>query len=140
MPLDTVGEDGRIYENVHESFAPWDNPDQLIQLADGNMQHKTQRSLNDYSIYERLNYDSGRFSDWLKSKLSSDWLGVILKTLKAIQVLSESIRESSSCSVMKLARDKGSLVTTYSPLGSGVNANQNVYSWQDKALTYCGFR
>ena len=41
---------------------------------------------------------------------------------------------------MKLARDKGSLVTTYSPLGDGVNANQNVYSWQDKALTYCGFR
>ena len=67
MPLDTVGEDGRIYENVHETFAPWDNPDQLVQLADENMQHKTMRSLNDYSIYERLNYDSGQFSYSIRS-------------------------------------------------------------------------
>ena len=60
--MDTVGEDGRIYENIHETFAPWDDPNQLIELADGKKQHKAQRSLNDYSIYERLNYDSGQFS------------------------------------------------------------------------------
>ena len=59
IPLDTVGEDGRIYENIHETFAPWDDPNQLIELADGKKQHKAQRSLNEYSIYERLNYDSG---------------------------------------------------------------------------------
>ena len=63
IPLDTVGEDGRIYENIHETFAPWDDPNQLIELADGKKQHKAQRSLNEYSIYERLNYDSGQFSD-----------------------------------------------------------------------------
>ena len=62
IPLDTVGEDGRIYENIHETFAPWDDPNQLIELADGKKQHEAQRSLNEYSIYERLNYDSGQFS------------------------------------------------------------------------------
>ena len=68
IPLDTVGEDGRIYENIHETFAPWDDPNQLIELADGKKQHKAQRSLNEYSIYERLNYDSGQFSDQVQTR------------------------------------------------------------------------
>ena len=44
MPLDGVGENGRIYENIHETFAPWDNPDQLIEFAENQSsgQHKLQ--------------------------------------------------------------------------------------------------
>ena len=99
-------------------FVPWDNPLQLIDLDECAAERLNNRdeNLNAFSIYERLNHDS------------------------AIQILSESIRDTSACSMLKLSRDRGTILSTYNPVGSGLCKNQSVQSWETRVLSQCGFR
>ena len=115
LPVNTVDDQGQIIRNCSIPFVPWDNPLQLIDLENQLDNHVT--NLNEFSIYERLDHDS------------------------AIQILSDSIRDTSSSSTLKLSRDRGTIFSTYNPVGSaGVCKNQNVESWQCKVLSQCGFR